>query len=149
MASIDKEIGGTFPNDKVRMMANLMFTANQIRHTVNMQLKPFGISEQQFNILRILRGAGESLSMNTVKNRMIDRSPNATRLADKLLDKGLIARERSETDRRVVFVRITQEGLDLLEQIDEQDFDTILNHFDNITEGDAKTMSDLLDKMRG
>ena len=149
MATIDQEIGGKFENGKIRMMANLMFTANQIRHIVNTKLKPFGISEQQFNILRILRGDRNWLSMNTIKDRMVDRSPNATRLSDKLLDKGLIDRERSAEDRRVVYLRISEKGLALLKEIDAADFDEVTSRLNNLTEAEAKTMSDLLDKMRG
>jgi len=76
---------------------------------------------------------------------MIERAPNATRLMDKLCDKKLIGRERCEHDRRVVYIHITEVGLELLSKIDNQ-FD--ITFIDNLTEEEAKTLSDLLDKIR-
>ncbi|MEJ6674886.1 MAG: MarR family transcriptional regulator, partial [Polaribacter sp.] len=80
-----------------------------------------------------------------VKDRMIERAPNATRLMDKLCDKNFIKRERCEQDRRVVFVQITKLGLDLLSTIDES---TEVSFLEKLTEEEARTLSNLLDKMR-
>lgn len=101
----------------------------------------------QFNILRILRGAKEALSVHTVKGRMIEKSPNTTRLMDKLIDKGLIDRVRCESDRRVVYVSITEKGLDLLAQIDV-DFEKTSLFPRALTDEEANMLSDLLDKLR-
>lgn len=101
----------------------------------------------QFNILRILRGAGEVLNVQTVKDRMIERSPNTTRLMDKLIDKGLIDRIRCESDRRVVYVSITKDGLALLSTIDNELDQTSLFPT-SLTEKEANTLSNLLDKLR-
>jgi len=149
MTSIDEEINSKFPNDKVRMMVNLMFTTNCIKNQFTDFLKPYDISSQQFNILRILRGNEDWLAMNIVKERMIEKAPNATRLADKMIAKGLIERQRCDTDRRVVFVNITKEGLKLLKKIDEVNDDDRINYIENVTEEEAKIVSDLLDKLRG
>ena len=107
--------------------------------------KSFGISPQQYNILRILNGANEPLKVQVIKERMIERSPNATRLMDKLCDKNLIERERCEQDRRVVYVKIAKEGLQLLSRIDKSEN---LKFLEKITEEEAKTLSDILDKIR-
>lgn len=149
MASIDKEINSKFKDDKHRFVANLVYTSGWIKNLFSDSLKPFGISPQQYNILRILRGANDWLSMNVVKERMIEKSPNATRLADKLIDKKLIERQRCESDRRVVFVKITDKGLRLLETIDEQKNDGYDNFIKGITPEEAIQFSKILDKMRG
>jgi DNA-binding MarR family transcriptional regulator len=108
----------------------------------------FDLSMAQFNILRILRGANGAISVNQVKDRMVERSPNTTRLMDKLIDKGLMERVRCEEDRRVVYVSITNAGLSLLSQIDV-DQDTKLDFTGNISEEEAEILSQLLDKLRG
>jgi DNA-binding MarR family transcriptional regulator len=145
MAEFSKEINSTFPNERIKALLNIKFTANYFDSIGNTQLKPFNISEQQYNILRILRGAKEAITVKTVKDRMVQKSPNATRLMDKLCVKGLIQRERCENDRRVVYVKINKKGLALLEKIKMDDFENILN---NITENEANILNKLLDKFR-
>jgi len=114
----------------------------------NSFMAKYHITMPQFNILRILRGAKEMISVNTVKDRMIEKSPNTTRLMDKLIDKQLISRERCEDDRRVVYVQIAEKGLELLKQIDESISDSnLMPH--NLTDDEANLLSDLLDKLRG
>lgn len=111
-------------------------------------MEKYGLTMPQFNILRILRGAKTHINVNTVKERMIEKSPNTTRLMDKLVDKGLIERVRCESDRRVIYVKISSNGLNLLTQIDENiDFDSIIQA--NLSDEEANLLSDLLDKMRG
>ncbi len=111
-------------------------------------LKPYGISPQQFNILRILRGADDWVAMNNVKDLMIEKSPNATRLADKLLTKKLIERKRSREDRRVVYIRISPPGHELLIEIDQNDSE-IMVALERITVREANQLSKILDKFRG
>lgn len=148
MASIDEEIKTNFTNDKHRFVANLMFTSNWFKKQFIEFLKPYQISEQQFNILRILRGAKDWVSMNDIKSLMVDKFPNATRLSDKLLTKGLVERKRSETDRRIVFLSITEKGLELLQEIDKSENTSYMDCIDKITEEEARLFSDILDKMR-
>ena len=113
------------------------------------QLRPFGITQQQYNVLRILRGQNpEPASVGLIQERMIDRSSNASRLVDKLHDKGLAVRKTCKKDRRQVDILITQKGLDLLAQLDEsQDMD--LNSPIKLSETEADQLSNLLDKLRG
>ena len=145
MGDISKDIKSKFKNNKVKALINIKYTANWLSSKEIDFFKPYGISPQQYNILRILRGANDQIKVQIVKDRMIERAPNATRLMDKLCDKNLIERERCEHDRRVVYVKITKLGLDLLSKIDDN---KNLSFLDNITNEEALVLSDLLDKLR-
>lgn len=145
MGDISKDIQSKFVNNKVKALINIIYTANRINSLQNEFFKPFGISPQQFNILRILRGAGKPIKVQTIKERMIERAPNATRLMDKLCAKNLINRLPCPEDRRVVHIEITNEGLQLLKDIDKDFKEDLL---ENLTEEEAIQLSNLLDKIR-
>lgn len=145
MGDLAKDIQSKFENNRVKALINILYTANWITAHQNDYFKQFGLSPQQYNILRILRGAKRPLNVQTIKERMIDRSPNATRLMDKLCAKNLIQRIPSEEDRRVVKVVITEEGLGLMSSIPNTVNRTVLK---GITEDEAEQLSNLLDKMR-
>ncbi len=145
MGDLAKEINSTFPNQRVKALLNIKYTASWLDQIGTELLKPHNISEQQYNILRILRGAAKQITVTEVKERMIQTSPNTTRLMDKLCDKKLIDRNRCESDRRVVFVKITKKGLDLLERINLSDFH---DYMERLTDEEAKLLNDLLDKLR-
>lgn len=145
MGDIAKDVNSKFKDHKTKALLNILYTANWISAKQNTFFAGFGISPQQYNILRILRGAGQPLTMQTVKNRMIERAPNATRLTDKLCAKHLIERIPCENDRRVVHITITQKGTQLLDEISD-DFNEDWLH--NLTEEEASQLSDLLDKLR-
>lgn len=149
MANIDSEIKSKFTSDKHRFVTNLVFTANWIQNAFNEDLKPYKISSQQYSILRILKGVGDWARMSEVKDGLLEKSPNTTRLADKLIQKQLIERKASETDRRVVYVRISKKGLELFEEINKQE-SIIQKALDqNISTKEAKLISSVLDKLRG
>ena len=145
MGDISKDIYSKFKNNKVKALLNIIYTANWISSKQNAFFKPFGISSQQFNILRILRGAKKPLKVQTIKERMLERAPNATRLMDKLCIKNLINRIACSDDRRVVHIEITNKGLKLLEDINKGMKDDYLQ---NLTDREAIQLSDLLDKIR-
>lgn len=145
MGDISKDIKSSFKNNKVKALINIKYTSNWLSSKENDFFKFYGISPQQYNILRILRGAKDRVKVQIVKDRMIERSPNATRLMDKLCDKNLIERERCEQDRRVVYAKITNQGLELLKNIDDS---RTVSFLGNLTEDEAATLSDLLDKIR-
>ncbi|WP_412561012.1 MarR family winged helix-turn-helix transcriptional regulator [Winogradskyella sp. MIT101101] len=145
MGNFAKEINSTFPNNRVKALLNIVYTANWITSYQNEFFKSYGISPQQYNILRILRGADEPLKVQTIKDRMLERSPNATRLMDKLCAKNLIERLPSEHDRRVVKIAITEQGLNLLKSIPN---DLNRDLIKNLSEEEAEQLSNLLDKMR-
>lgn len=145
MGDIAKDINSNFPNEHVKALINIRYTANWLENIGNEFMKPYKISIQQYNILRILRGAGKAVTVKTVKERMIQKSPNSTRLMDKLCDKGLIERTRCDSDRRVVYVQISNKGLGILDEIDIEKMES---HMNSITEEEAKILNTILDKMR-
>ena len=145
MGDLSKDINSKFKNNKVKALINIKYTANWLTSKEITFFKPYGISPQQFNILRILRGANQAIKVQVVKERMIERAPNATRLMDKLCDKKLIERVRCEDDRRVVFVEINKKGLALLKKIDTE---LNIDFLNKLTEEEAKTLSNILDKIR-
>jgi len=145
MGDLSKDINSSFPNNKVKALLNVIYTANWISNLQNAYFRPFGISPQQFNILRILKGANKPIKVQTIKERMLERSPNATRLMDKLCDKELIERLACPNDRRVVHIKITDKGLLLLDEISKDHKKDLL---ENLTENEAEQLSNLLDKMR-
>lgn len=145
MGDISKDIKSKFPNNKVKALINIKYTANWLSSNENEFFKPYGISPQQFNILRILRGAEKPIKVQIIKDRMIERAPNATRLMDKLCEKELIKRLPCDHDRRVVFIKISLKGLALLKAIDST---LKLDFLDKLTDKEATQLSDLLDKLR-
>lgn len=145
MGDISRDIQSRFANNKVKAMLNIIYTANWISSKQNAYFKPFDISPQQYNILRILRGAGEPLAVQLIKDRMLERSPNTTRMMDKLCLKELIKRVPCPTDRRVVHIEINKKGMELLSEIDKDSKEDIL---ENLTLKEAEMLSNLLDKIR-
>eukprot|EP00746_Dinoflagellata_sp_MGD_P126721 gnl/MRDRNA2_/MRDRNA2_61482_c0_seq1.p2 gnl/MRDRNA2_/MRDRNA2_61482_c0~~gnl/MRDRNA2_/MRDRNA2_61482_c0_seq1.p2 ORF type:complete len:121 (+),score=11.28 gnl/MRDRNA2_/MRDRNA2_61482_c0_seq1:111-473(+) len=116
----------------------------------NHVFKQFDISQQQYNVLRILKGQkGNPINLMDIQSRMIHKSSNATRLVEKLRAKGLVERVQCENNRRKVEVFITEKGLELLEKITsrlKQEEGSLLN---NLSEKEAVQLGDLLDKLRG
>lgn len=136
-----------FKNPQIKAIVNIRFTSNFIGNIQHAMMLNYDLSMAQFNILRILRGANEAINVNTVKERMVEKSPNTTRLMDKLIDKSLIERTRCKDDRRVVFVKITPNGLKLLDEIDQNiDINSLIKA--NLSDDEANQLSDLLDKVR-
>lgn len=146
---IEDEIKQTrFNNLFHKAEINIIFTAAWLQSSFSAHLKPHGLSPQQFNILRILRGQSpESLSMSDIRERMIDKESNASRIVDKLVLKKLVSRSSGDTDRRQVKVCINERGLALLKTLD-----TILEEHQNnhncLSDDELSTLSNLLDKLR-
>jgi len=147
---IEDEIKQTkkFKSEQQRLLVNIMFTSSWLYRIHGKFLKSFGISPEQFNVLRILRGQYPNCANNQlITERMIDKSSNCSRIVEKLKQKGLVDRKENKDDRRHVDITITQKGLDLLESIDA---DNNIDHIKkNITTAEAEQMNDLLDKLRG
>lgn len=147
---IEEEIHQTkpFPNLQTKALINIIFTASWIEGEQAQLLKPFGISIQQYNILRILKGMRpDPATVKLLIERMIDKNSNASRLVDKLLKKGLVERHACKEDRRRVDVFITDAGMCLIDEIATLiENDTTYHH---LTDEEAVLLSDLLDKMRG
>jgi len=123
-------------------------TADVLRHAVERSLSAFGLSNEQYNVLRILRGAGENgLPTLEISSRMLSRSPNITRLLDKLIAKKLVRRTRPKEDRRVVIVSVTAQGLELLAHLDEV-VDEVFDNFPPTTKAEIETLVEVLDRIR-
>lgn len=148
MPKIDEELQSRFESEQHKALLNVMFTANWLRSRQVDLFRPHGLSPQQYNILRILRGAKGRMNMQNVKGRMIDRAPNATRLTDKLIAKGLVERERCDEDRRVVYVRISPSGVELLARIDAEMNGSTREKLHRLSDADAATLNRILDHWR-
>ena len=137
-----------FSSDRQKAIVEIRMTSQFLGHIMETALVKYDLSAPQFNILRILRGAGTPLNMQSVKERMIENSPNATRLMDKLNDKGLISRIRCDKDRRVVYVQIVEAGLKLLAEVDkDEDWKKLSEIESRITDEEAHQLMALLAKI--
>lgn len=145
---IEDEIKGRFRNDLHKGIINLIFTTNQLNHNFLQVVKKHGISIQQYNVLRVLRGfKNQPSSIGFIKERMLDQSSDVSRLVDRLVLRHLVQRTESATDRRQKDVMITQLGLDLLSKMDhcEQQMDVLLK---NLSQNEVEQLNFLLDKIR-
>jgi DNA-binding MarR family transcriptional regulator len=138
-----------FRNAHHKVAVNLLYTASWLEtHNKNF-FKRFGITNQQFNILRILRGQHPNkISGAEIKDRMLDKNSDVSRLLDRLIAKKFILKNQCPNDKRAADVMITDSGLELLKKIDAEMDDTDLSVF-NLTKTEAAQLSDLLDKCRG
>ena len=133
---IEELLKSTVPMDNSKkIILNIMYTQNVLAENFNEILKPFEISSEQYNVLRILRGQkGNPANMCVIQERMFAKTSNTTRLVDKLLLKEFVTREVCPENRRKIEVLITQKGLDVLKELDrkviahEQSFSKNLNH---------------------
>lgn len=147
---IEKElkISKQLPECK-RALLNLLFTSNWITDEITSILKPFDITTQQFNVLRILKGMkGKPCSLQTIQERMINKMSNTTRLVDKLIKKNYVERELCETNRRKVDIIITEEGIKALEIINLAVDESESKMTDNLSTEELKQLNFLLNKLR-
>ena len=146
---LEKEIQQTrFRNQKHKALLNIVFTASWITCSQQRNFKDYGLTPQQYNVLRILRGQkGNPISVNGIQERMLDRSSNASRLIDKLLDKHLVNRIVCPNDRRQMEITVTEKGLELLAAMDDK-INEAESTFGSLTEDEAMELNRLLDKMR-
>ncbi len=131
-----------------KAVINLIYTANWLQNKHHSFFKAYGITGQQFNILRVLKGQfPKSISATAIKSRMLDQNSDVSRLLDRLQKKGLIERRTCPRDKRASDVFITKAGMDLLKALDQKDDE--INSVLLLTEEEARQLSDLLDKARG
>lgn len=120
-----------------------------LEHAFSEALKPHGITPTQYNVLRILRGAGdEGLCRREIWERLIANVPDVTRLLDRMENNGLIRRERDPADRRFVTTRITEKGLELLAELDGPVEELHRRHFRDLEQEELRELIDLLAKIR-
>lgn len=137
-----------FKNEQHKAVLNILFTANWIQTLQKEFFEPFGITGQQYNILRILRGQHPNrICAYELKSRMLDKNSDVSRLLDRLIGKKLIEKSTSKQDKRASEIRITTQGLNLLEKLD-----SVINSLDievmRLTTADAKKLNTLLDSCR-
>jgi DNA-binding MarR family transcriptional regulator len=128
---------------------NVLRTADVLQQRITAVLKPFKLSPSQYNVLRILRGAGpEGLACRVIGQRMITRDPDITRLLDRLETRGLLTRRRDQKDRRVITARVTPDGLRLLEMLDQPIAEGGRQALQHLGEQRLKTLIELLEFAR-
>lgn len=147
---IEEEIQSSkFEDNYHKAVINLSYTYGWLANQLRCEFEKYNLTSQQFNVLRILRGqCPKPATINLLKERMLDKMSDASRIVDRLVQKGLVSRCTSNADRRAVDIHINEAGLDILNKMDAE-FKTsnLLKH--NLTEAEALQLSDLLDKFRG
>ncbi len=146
---IEDEIKGRFRNEYHKGLINITYTARHLSYEFYQSLKKHGLAEQQYNVLRILRGfhSEAPLSISFIKERMLDKDSDVSRIVDRLVQKALLSRVENPKDRRQKSVEITESGLVLLDSMFncEQKADTLLS---NLTIEEVNKLNQLLDKVR-
>lgn len=145
----DEIFNKVFESPYHKLVVNMLFTSSWISNNLKKELDKYSITTQQFNVLRILRGQHPNpASINLIKERMLDKMSDASRIVDRLQQKKLLTRVSNQVDRRSVDIHITDKGLDLLQVIKvELAMENVLSK--NINEEEARQMNELLDKLRG
>jgi DNA-binding MarR family transcriptional regulator len=146
---IDQDIQTKFRNEYHKAAVNVIYTFNWMTEQTKEIFASADITPQQFNILRILRGSlPNPLSTLQIRERMLDKMSDTSRIVDRLIAKGLVKKGTCKTDRRLVDVMITDKGKKVLEKLDQRQ-DEMDNVVANLSKKEAQTLSELLDKMRG
>lgn len=149
MAALEQELKQrTFPNEMVKANINVLFTANWLYNKISSRLKPFQVTHEQYNVLRILKGSHpKSMCQKDILSRMIAPNSNVTLIVKKLQNKSLIQIGQSEIDRREYQIHITAKGLTLLQNI-ETEFKKNNDMLGNLTTSEAFHLNALLEKLR-
>lgn len=145
---IEKDIQQTnFRNEFQKMSINIIYTANWLNEKMGQILSTEDITQQQYNILRILRGSECPLSTLKIRERMLDKMSDTSRIVDRLIVKDLVEKTACVKDKRLVDITVTKKGLQLLEKLDalNEQIDSILN---GVSEKEAHTINQILDKLR-
>jgi DNA-binding MarR family transcriptional regulator len=149
--SLQQELRQSKPFSSLQQEAYLSVvrTTSMLTDQVEDLLKPHGITGTQFNVLRILRGAGEGgLCRNELRDRMLTRMPDMTRLLDRMEEAGLVTRARERDDRRMVLTRITKRGRELLQELDRPVSELHREQLAGLTDPQLRSLIDLLTKLR-
>ncbi len=146
---IAKEINQVrpFKSEFQKATINLIYTHNWLALKIKSFFKPHNITLQQYNVLRILKGAGKPLSTSDIRERMIEKMADTSRLVERLSVKGWVKREACCNDRRLVDVTITQNGLNYLAELEDIDHH-VEGIYENLSEDEANALNDILDKLR-
>lgn len=145
---IEKDIQqSNFRNEFQKMGINLLFTANWLNEQIGKMLSEEGVTQQQYNILRILRGSATPLSTLKIRERMLDKMSDTSRIVDRLIAKELVIKNTCEKDKRLVDITLSPKGLNLIDQLDQFN-DRIDDLLKGINESEAQMMNQILDKIR-
>lgn len=136
-----------FRNEYQKAIINLIFTYNWLRDQLQTYLAKYHLTMQQYNILRILRGAHQPLSTLQIRERMLDKMSDTSRIVDRLLIKGWVKKTPCKKDRRLVDIVISDSGMKLLQKLDPS-FEEIDKIFDSLSLKEAQQINKLLDKVR-
>jgi DNA-binding MarR family transcriptional regulator len=145
---IEKDIQQTnFRNEFQKMGINIIYTAHWLNEKMGQILSTEDITQQQYNILRILRGSDAPLSTLKIRERMLDKMSDTSRIVDRLIVKDLVEKTACVKDKRLVDITVTKKGLQLLEKLDalNEQIDSILK---GVSEKEAQAMNQILDKLR-
>jgi DNA-binding MarR family transcriptional regulator len=146
--TLEKDINQqVFRSEYQKSIINLIYTFNWVNEKLNRSFEPFDITQQQFNILRILRGAGQPLSTLQIRQRMLDKMSDTSRIVDRLVKKGMVKKTVCREDRRLVDVLLTEKGKKLLHSMDGMN-EEMESLFKYLSEGEARQLNVLLDKIR-
>ena len=137
-----------FLSERIKVNVNILFTAGWIERKQRSALEPFGITWQQFNILRILRGAGVTMTLKDISCRMIDKNSNTSRLIDKLKEKSLVQRVICSNDRRCSDINITEKGLEIIRKSSIELENVVESIWQDIGEDEASQINDCLARIR-
>ena len=137
----------SFRNEFQKMGINLLFTANWLNEQIGKMLSDEGVTQQQYNILRILRGSATPLSTLKIRERMLDKMSDTSRIVDRLIAKELVMKSTCEKDKRLVDITLSPKGISLVDQLDQYNerIDALLK---GINESEAQMMNQILDKIR-
>ena len=138
-----------FDSEQEKLMINVIYSANLLNLITSRLFKPYDLSPQQYNVLRILRGQkGKSIALMVIEHRMLDKSSNVSRLVDKLISKDLVNRSVSSKDRRRIEIIITSRGKSVLKEIDVILADMNSKIKTIISDDNAKQTNRILDQLR-
>jgi len=136
-----------FKNEREKAVVNIVFTHGWLNSEMKSFFKLFGITSKQYNILRILKGADKPVSTSFIRERLVEKLSDVSRIVDRMHSKGLVIKKGCEKDRRLVDVKISSQGLSVIKKIDKENY-KIDNLFDNLSEKEIKTLNVILDKLR-
>ena len=138
-----------FRNEYHKLMINIFFTNNWLIEKTVQRLKPYKLTPKQYNVLRILRGQSpDPVTVKLIRERMLDKMSDASRIVERLRIKGLVRREICDDNRRAVDVYITEKGLKVLKKLDEQAIKWE-EDLKNLSNDEAEQLNNFLDKLRG
>jgi DNA-binding MarR family transcriptional regulator len=144
---IENELKSKFSSEQQKALINIIFTSNWVSNKIYAELKKYNLTNEQYNVLRILRGSSpDSICLKEISCRMINRHSNTTRIVEKLLNKGYLVKESSDEDRRELSIRITESGMKLLSEIDSNS--KIGDGIVKLSDEDSRQLNNLLNSVR-